>query len=161
MDDDPEYDIAVTHRSGEELADGALLADAVRAVLRRHRTPRATISLILVDDTTIAGLNARHLDHQGSTDVLTFDLSREREGASAPATGVEGEIVMSVDTAAREARTRGHRVEAELALYAIHGVLHLLGYDDHDDAGAATMHEVEDAVLVSIGVGSVYRTPTP
>jgi probable rRNA maturation factor len=72
---------------------------------------------------------------------------------------VEGELAISTDTAHRQAGHRGHSIEAELALYAIHGVLHLLGYEDKTKAKAARMHEVEDILLESIGVGPVYARP--
>lgn len=147
--------------------------DAVEATLRRHATGTARISVAIVDDAHMAGLNERHLHHKGPTDVLTFDLRDEpgaapladdapdgvQSGADNPQ--IEAEIVLSVDTAAREARKRGHGVRAELALYAVHGVLHLLGYDDHGAADAARMHEVEDEILAAIGLGAVYKASRP
>ena len=51
---------------------------------------------------------------------------------------------------------RGHTVSDEVALYAIHGILHLLGYDDHDDADARRMHDRENEILTRIGIGAVY-----
>ena len=108
--------------------------------------------MALVNDATMARLNRKHLGHNGPTDVLSFDL---RDDVNTNTT-VDGEIVMSVDMAARQARQRGHTVEAELALYAVHGTLHLLGYDDRRKADAARMHEMEDEILYSIGFGTVY-----
>lgn len=97
----------------------------------------------------MAQLNEKHLGHHGPTDVLTFDLG---DGG----TEIEGEIVISLDTARREAKRRGHSTSAEVALYAVHGALHLLGYDDHDPRRAARMHRMEDEILQSVGLRAVY-----
>lgn len=107
--------------------------------------------MAIVDDAHMAELNEAHLAHQGPTDVLTFDL---RDSENSPR--IEGQIVISIDTARREAAERGHSLEAELALYAIHGTLHLLGHDDHDAAEAAAMHKLEDELLTSLGMGATF-----
>jgi probable rRNA maturation factor len=70
---------------------------------------------------------------------------------------VDGEIVVSVDTAKREATRRGLSVNAEIALYVVHGLLHLLGYDDNQESSAARMHELEEEILGEVGMGPVYR----
>ncbi len=160
MEDDSGYDITVTSECELERLLAGLLRSAIKATLSRHRTPAAQISLALVDDDHIAQLNGIHLDHDGPTDVLTFDLS-DRKAAEAArvddnAVPVEGEIVVSVDTAAREARRRGHGIDAELALYAVHGTLHLLGYDDRTAADSDRMHRTEDVILESLGLGPIY-----
>lgn len=130
----------------------AKIRKAIRAVLRRHGAVRARISVALADDDTMARLNRDYLGHHGPTDVLSFDLRDAQDGQTA----IDGEIVMSVDMAARQARKRGHTVEAELALYAVHGTLHLLGYDDRRKTDAARMHEMEDEILFSLGWGLVF-----
>lgn len=176
MEDDPEYDIAIARVSGSAPLSDAVLESAIGATLRRHHTPAARISVALVDDTRIAELNTAHLNHPGPTDVLAFDLSDAREcppardgdrAATAPRPRrcapaadkemVDGEIIVSVDTAQREAAQRGHSIEAELALYVVHGTLHLLGYNDDREQDAALMHEMEDEILSSVGIGPAYR----
>ena len=159
MEDDSPYDIVIVRASGRGPVSDECLADAIRATLSRHRTPEAQISVALVDDPCIAELNQTYLHHQGPTDVLAFDLRDAVENETANVTPglLDGEIVVSVDTAAREAQARGHGLDAELALYVVHGALHLLGYDDRAEADAARMHAVEDEILASIGVGPVYR----
>jgi len=170
MENDPAYEIAVTSISGDAPGCDSLLRVAVGETLRRHRSPAARISVVLVDDTEMTHLNRRHLNRDEPTDVLAFDLRDELSPArrnqstagqvvaDADGPAIDGEIILSVDTAAREARERGHACEVELALYAVHGTLHLLGYDDDRADRAAAMHEVEDEVLAGIGVGPVYRT---
>jgi probable rRNA maturation factor len=157
MEDDQEYDIAVACESKTALVPDKRLKDVITAALRRHDAASARITVAVVDDARIADLNHTHLQHAGPTDVLTFDLRDEPadEGEHAPA--IEGEIVISLDTAEREASARGHSAEAELALYAVHGALHLLGYDDQTEVDAARMHAVEDEILVSVGLGSVFQ----
>ncbi len=184
MEDDPAYDIAVDRVSGNAPECEACLREAIESTLRRHQTLEARISVAVVDDTHIAHLNRLYLNHEGATAVMAFDLrdnELEREGIPAPGNSgspcrgrthglqsvgsdpvshsyVEGEIIVSADTAAREARARGHSFEAELALYAVHGTLHLLGYDDNDQEAADRMHVMEDDILTKLGVGTVYGT---
>ena len=169
MDDDPAYDIAVTRMSEQAPDCERSLREAIQATFRRHQTPAAQISVALVNDDRMADLNELHLARKGPTDVLAFDLrddeqddtrrAKSTDGAAADNRPVEGEIIVSVDAAAREASRRGHSVDAELALYAVHGILHLLGYDDHDEHDAARMHKVEDEILRTVGMGVVYRAP--
>jgi probable rRNA maturation factor len=93
--------------------------------------------------------------------VLTFDLSDQTPPREAKVCGegtcIDGEIVVSLDTATRQADKLGHSVAAELALYAVHGILHLLEYNDDSPANTERMHEVEDEILGSLGLGSIYR----
>jgi probable rRNA maturation factor len=137
------------------------IVHAVRAALRAHHCPCGRLSVALVDDVAMTDLHDRFMGIAEPTDVLTFDL---RDGdfhhdGSAPEGGVDGEIVISVDTAARESAQRGRPVVDEVLLYAIHGTLHLLGYDDHDEADFERMHAHEDQLLTELGVGPVYGAP--
>ncbi len=158
MADGPEYEISVATESGDEEPLHEQVSQAVRATLRHHSVPGGSVSVAIVDDDTIASLNRKHLDHSGPTDVLTFDLRGERGQPASSNEPVDGEIVMSVDTAKREAAARGHTSNAELALYAVHGTLHLLGYDDHEDADAQRMHAMENLILTELGLGAVFGT---
>lgn len=109
------------------------------------------LSIVIVHDDRMSDLHLRYCGIEGTTDVLTFDLSDEPA-----ADRVEGEIYICLDEAARQAEARRHDVQHELLLYALHGVLHLMGYDDHDPADHAAMHAEEDRVLEAIGVGRVF-----
>lgn len=139
----------------------------LRAGCARHKVTVGTIGVAILNDSAIRGLNRRFLKKNGSTDCLSFDLSDEgRVGRS----GVKGhgrdgggggrsfELVVNGEMAVREARRRGHSPEAELALYALHGLLHNLGFDDSTECKARRMHQTEDEILQDEGYGLVYDT---
>jgi probable rRNA maturation factor len=120
----PRIAIAIANRQRTLPLDRAALRAAVRTVLRGEGVEVAEVSLAFVTDAEIAELNWRFLRHEGPTDVITFPLSDPE------ATPLAAEIVISVETALREAKRRGLPVERELALYVVHAALHMCGYDD-------------------------------
>jgi probable rRNA maturation factor len=126
--------------------DRGRMRAVARAVLEGEQIRKAEVSLAFVDNTTIHTLNKRYLDHDEPTDVLSFPLSEAKSGS------LSGEVVIGAEVARDQAARRGHAVEAELALYVIHGLLHLCGYDDHDDAGAAAMRQREKHYLHQLGL---------
>ncbi|MFZ4575511.1 MAG: rRNA maturation RNase YbeY, partial [Phycisphaerales bacterium] len=107
----------------------------------------------------------------GTTDVMTFDMSDPAEGEepvvwcsrdeletgySRPPFVLDTDLLVCLDEGERQAAARGYAVERELLLYIVHGVMHCLGYDDHDEEGFLAMHEMEDAVLAAIGIGATF-----
>lgn len=116
--------------------------------------PRAVqrIDIAILDDAAMASMHRDFHNIDATTDVLTFDAS---EGSDAP---LEVDIAVCADVARRQASSRGHTVEREMLLYTIHGLLHCMGYDDHDETSYATMHEHEDRILTAIGVGRTFTT---
>lgn len=88
----------------------------------------AMVNLLLCDDDEISKMNKLYLDHEGPTDVLSFDDGDEEDGVL-----LLGDIAVSVDTARRVAQEREMKFEEELTLYCLHGLLHLLGMRDHED----------------------------
>lgn len=107
---------------------------AVWRVLAGHQKTLERIDVIVVGDPYIARLNRRYLGHRGATDVITFPLDDRR---------IEGEIYISLDTARRQAKEYGVTLENELCRLAVHGTLHLLGYDDATEAERNRMSELE------------------
>ena len=95
-------------------------------------TQLAEIEVAVVSDRTIARVHREFMGIPGATDVITF---------------AHGEIVMSAPTAQRYAREYGHTTNHELALYTVHGLLHLNGYEDARTRDAARMHRTQDRVL--------------
>jgi probable rRNA maturation factor len=121
--------------------DRGRMREVVRRVLEGEGVADAEISLAFVDNPTIHQLNKRYLQHDEPTDVLSFPLSEPN------AKRLAGELVIGVEVAQAQAQERGHAVEAELALYVIHGLMHLCGHDDHDEEGAAAMRQKEKHYL--------------
>lgn len=121
------------------------------------------IRVRVVGDAAMAAAHERFAGVPGTTDVLTFDL-REPADKTADRAGrraMDVDIYACVDEARRQAAARGHAPECELLLYIVHGVLHCLGHDDHNDAAYRRMHAEEDRVLAAIGVGPVFGVPAP
>jgi probable rRNA maturation factor len=100
------------------------------------------VGVILADHETVLDLNRTYLQHDYLTDVLSFDLS-ETEDASV----VEGEVYVDLDTAFERHEEFGVSFEEEVRRYVVHGLLHLLGYDDGTPEGKAAMHALEDKYL--------------
>lgn len=107
------------------------------------------VRALIADDAHMSRAHARYSGVEGTTDVLTFDLS----GGDGP---LDADLLICLDEAQRQSAIHGHEPERELLLYILHGVLHCLGHDDHDEDDARRMHEEEDRVLTAIGVGPVY-----
>ncbi len=119
---------------------------ARRALAEAHSLPEAgdhpgplksipCVEVSLVSDEEIARVHREFMQVAGATDVITFD---------------HGEIVISADTAATAAAELGTSCEREIALYIVHGLLHLLGYDDKEPAEAAHMREMQEQILSSL-----------
>lgn len=109
-------------------------------VLRRQRCAADTeVALALVSDAEIRRLNRRFLGLDRPTDVLAFPVGTD--GPRIPGTGARhlGDVVISVDRARAQARAVGHPLSTEIALLVVHGLLHLLGYDDGRRADTAKM----------------------
>jgi probable rRNA maturation factor len=138
--------IRVKIANPHELAlDYAKLRETARVVLEGEGIADAQISLAFVDNPTIHRLNKQFLNHDEPTDVLSFPMS------GPIAKTLEGELVIGAEVAKAQAVERGHDVAAELGLYVIHGLLHLCGYDDHDDDEVKEMRERERHYLRTLG----------
>lgn len=112
------------------------------------------LSIAIVDDDQMSELHEQYMDITGTTDVLTFDLSDDPTDPS----NIEGELVLCIDEAARQATSRGHQTRDELLLYGLHGLLHLMGYDDHDDDDYKKMHQREDQLLTQAGFSALFAS---
>lgn len=128
------------------LADDAAAA-AVEAALAEGDRAGIEIDVVLVDDATLTSMHGRWLDDATPTDVITFDLGEDGGGPA-------GELYVSVDCAQRVAAERGVAVARELALYLVHGALHLCGFDDHEPDERAAMRAAESRVMDGLGYES-------
>lgn len=133
----------------------AALSTQIEAALT-HLDADGEVRVAVLDDAAMADAHVRYSRVQGTTDVLTFDL---RESPHDP---LDTDILICLDEAQRRAAELDHPAHHELLLYAIHGILHCLGEDDHDERAYAQMHRREDDILRAIGVGPVFApNPTP
>jgi probable rRNA maturation factor len=135
--------VTVTNRARSRRVDGRRLKPRVRESMARAGLA-GPISLVLVDDREMRELNARFLDHDHATDVLAFPFEPEADG-------IEGEVVVSVETAEREAASRGLAFDRELLLYVTHGILHLTGMEDHTREGRRRMDRAANRILDALG----------
>jgi probable rRNA maturation factor len=148
------FAIDITNRQRALRIDRALLRRAVRTVLAGESFDEASVSLAILDDAAIRRLNRQYLVHDYPTDVLSFVWDRG-EGR------LEGEVIVSADTARSSAPRFGWPAEDELLLYVVHGLLHLAGYDDRSRAERARMRRREQKYLAALGREPRYRPVRP
>jgi len=144
--------IEIANRQSHVVPDETRLRKAVRTVLREASISHAEISLALVDDATITRLHSKYLGLDEPTDVLSFVLERSDDC-------LEGEVIVSGETAALTSTWYGWEAQDELLLYVIHGTLHLVGYDDTTPEQKAEMRRQEDAYLTHFGVSLRGQQP--
>jgi probable rRNA maturation factor len=121
-------------------------------VLRALRVPRATLSVAFVSARQIAKLHRTHLGHAGPTDIITFALGHDPNGA------IIGDIYICLDVAREQARTHGVRVRDEVARLVVHGTLHACGWEHPDDASrtSSPMWRRQEQLLQRF-----WMTPSP
>jgi probable rRNA maturation factor len=129
------------------------LEKLVRAICNRFKLSKATISIAIVDDAQIRKINKQFLNRNCTTDCLSFDLSDDDTNAPK-----SFELVVNAEMAVKEANSRDHSSEAELALYITHGLLHNLGFDDSSKDRLRKMRDTEDEILKQQGYGLVYSS---
>jgi probable rRNA maturation factor len=136
--------VAVPAAGGLPPVDVPRLRRRARRLLRAAGAPRAELSIALLSDAAMRELNQRWRGRPRPTDVLSFSLA-EGEGARHRG-ALLGDVVLSVETAARQARARRRSLDEELARLLIHGTLHLLGHD-HRRPGEARIMRAEERRL--------------
>ncbi len=170
----PRARVTRQRRGGVSITSTELAALVVRALRTSDAPPHGEVALTLVDDATIATLNKTHMGKRGPTDVLSFPLldpheyparpgvrraaRPRRRAVRSPKTGASvplGDIVISVDRAIEQAREgRGgtdgetrHSVADEVRLLAVHGALHLCGWDHATATSQAAMWREQERIL--------------
>jgi len=136
-------------RSG---VDARALKAAMRKLLESVDEPDAAISVTLVDDDTIAVLNREHRGKNNPTDVLSFPLEPEHFANER----LLGDIVISVDTARRQAADYDAPLQREIERLMIHGLLHVLGHDHVDPQERRRMEAEEQRLAAAIGMPWPY-----
>jgi len=132
----------------------AWIESAAAAALGPVALAGGGIRVRIVDDAEMAAAHERWSAKASARSVLPLAVG-PAAGQGAPG-AVDVDILVCVDEARRQASARGLAPEYEVLLYVVHGVLHCLGHDDHDEAAAASMHAEEDRLLGAAGVGPVY-----
>jgi probable rRNA maturation factor len=145
----PQWDAA----RGAEATIRRALSEA--AIATRANFADRVLAVLLTDDAAIRRLNAQWRNIDKPTNVLSFPPA-----PSAVPDGVQslGDIAIAYETAAREAKADDKPFEHHLAHLAVHGFLHLLGYDHESDADAQTMERLERVILARLGVPDPYLT---
>jgi probable rRNA maturation factor len=107
--------------------DTAQIQKILKDILKNEHRSETVFNFIFVDNKEISRLNRKYLKRNRITDVIAFPL-RDKKGP--PTDNIDGEIVISVEVAHRQSQLRKVSLNYELLLYCIHGLLHLIGYDD-------------------------------
>ena len=142
-DERPPQGIGIAWEVAQAPLEEGELRRVARAALAHGGRAEQELSLVLLDDAALCELHERFLDDPSPTDVISFDLGEDG--------GPIGEICVSVERAQAVAAERGVRPARELALYVVHGVLHLCGFDDTSDEERARMRAAEQAVMSALG----------
>jgi len=141
----PRLRVIVTDDRGRAVRAPGLAAWLARVAPARAR---GDLSIAIVSDIRMRALNKKYRRKDTPTDVLSFDT---------------GDIVIAEGVARRQARDAGHSYAVELKILALHGLLHLLGYDHHDPADGGRMARLERRLRAKGGLpaGLIERASTP
>lgn len=118
---------------------------------------RGEVTVALVGDRRMRALNRMFRGKDAVTDVLSFPV----DGAASPESAALGDVVIATGAAARQAREHGHAVGTEVRILALHGLLHLLGYDHETDGGRMARAEARLRKKGGLPVGLIARTRRP
>jgi probable rRNA maturation factor len=151
--------IDIANESGIGVDEVALAAVARFTLEQMQIHPLAELSVLLVDQPTMAELHERWMGEPGPTDVLAFPMDElrpphlggnragDRDPGDEP--GLLGDVVLCPQVAAEQAAKAGHSAQDEVDLLCVHGILHLLGYDHAEADEHAAMFAAQDQLLKS------------
>lgn len=167
MDDDPS---SSTHTPGRptstltvEILDAdrslepsalAWLTDAANRVCASLGNP-GEVRVSVVNDQRMRAAHNRYSGIDTTTDVLTFDLAHDQPADQQKV--LDTDLFVCADEAQRQSQSRQHDTKHELLLYIVHGVLHCVGYNDHDEESYQRMHAREDEILNACGFGGLFH----
>ena len=120
----------------------------VKVILGALDCPDGEISILIVDDTQIEKLNRKYLNRSGPTNVIAFPMRGGEFSHLSPQ--LLGDVVISMDTAAKEARNSGMRTEQRIKELLVHGILHLFGYDHVVSKQDAREMEIKSQELLEL-----------
>jgi probable rRNA maturation factor len=151
----PTVDVLVRSRHWrKQPRAGIIVKNAISAAAKVASTPRAELAIVLSDDSAIRALNRDWRGKNAPTNVLSFPA--QAPGKSPRPSPYIGDIVIAYQTTAREAVAEGKPFKHHLAHLAVHGFLHLIGYDHETERDAQRMERLERAILARIAVPDPY-----
>ena len=146
-------EVLIDNRQSRHKISRKKIQQAVQVILSALDFPDGEISILLVDDPQIATLNENYLDRQGPTNVIAFAMREGEFPHLSP--HLLGDVVISMDTAAREAQEADLSRERRFNELLIHGILHLFGYDHENSAKEARRMEAKSRELLkTIGMAN-------
>ncbi len=135
--------------------DRKLLAKVVRFTAAEQGITAGQVELAVFGDKDMARLHKEYLGRRKLTDVICFDL------AQGDPSQIRASLALGGEVARKQARLNRTSINKELALYTVHGLLHVLGYDDAKATDARRMHRREDELLEQLGIGAVFQKSAP
>lgn len=148
-------EVQIDNRQGKHRISKKKIRQTARAILNALGYPDAELSILIVDDQQIARLNRQYLNREGPTNVIAFAMQEGPFSEIAPA--LLGDVVISMETAHRQAQNAGLSMLDYFDQLLIHGILHLLGYDhENDKSEAHKMEQKTNQLLKCIKSKSVF-----
>ena len=136
--------IEVTNTSGQLVPAAEINSLLTYALLELALNPECEVSVSFVDDDYMTELHIKWMDEPGTTDVLSFPMDMPQTPGEAVTLG---DIVISPVVASEQAKAQGHSIEHEIYILAVHGLLHIIGYDHADKAEEKVMFDLQEKIV--------------
>ncbi|MCC2592691.1 rRNA maturation RNase YbeY [Tessaracoccus sp. OS52] len=152
--------IDINNESGMAADEQGLVALASFALEKLRIHPQAELSILLVDEETMAGYHERFMDLPGPTDVMSFPMDELRapDEDEDPPMGLLGDIVLCPQVTRRQAAENGREPDAEAEYLLVHGLLHLLGHDHAEPEEKAVMFGLNDKIIAAWDIARADRS---
>ncbi len=135
------YNLKVFNSSSIRFLPIKSVKKSIETLLLDYKISEATVSFIYMDNNEIQEINKQYLEHDYPTDVITFSLEDDK---------IDGEIYIGAQIAKEQADEYKVSIKNEILRLAVHGTLHLLGYDDNTDEKRLEMHQLENKYILNI-----------
>jgi probable rRNA maturation factor len=139
--------VIIANRQRTKKINKRLLKQIVKGLFADLKITEAELGINLVGAKEMTLVNETFLQHEGSTDVITFDYLKPETGSRKPELKLHGELFVCVDDAIAQAKNFRTSWQSEVVRYVVHGALHLLGHDDLESAWRRKMKREENRLL--------------
>jgi probable rRNA maturation factor len=136
--------IEVTNTSGQLVPAAEINSLLTFALLELELNPECEVNVSFVDDDYMTELHIKWMDEPGTTDVLSFPMDMPETPGEAVTLG---DIVISPVVAAEQAKAQGHSIEHEIFILAVHGLLHIIGYDHAEKSEEKVMFDLQEKIV--------------